>query len=883
MNGGPLTIDTTSAIWLALGVAGAVVLGILLIVYLVAPTMTFIGRLIGRLFKFIGSEIGDALRLIGALITALVFVPLALVNALIGRWSASAHYGRAIEGEGKAVVGAIYRLLIGNPARLLGLQALTEGIEQRVPQAMAAAPLPDVAPTARGMFDGWEIVGTLQGGGSGARLYIAKPSLQKIAALARQGISHADQVVIKSFSLRDGSTLPQIVRESRALPAAKRLGLILEHELTNERFYYITRYVPGESLSLVTQRMHAAAGGGGAAGGAGPGLDVQGLRAAASYAADLLTTLSVYHAGGLWHKDVKPDNVIVSEGRAHLVDFGLITPLRSSLTLTTHGTEYFRDPEMVRMALRGAKVHEVDGAKFDLYAVGAVLYAMIENSFPAHGGLSQISRRCPEALRWIVRRAMTDYDKRYETAGLMLSDVQTVLNASDMFAVRPADLPSFRAGIDGEVGVAAGTPRMHDWEGGGPAMAGGAALGVAGAGPGAPGVGAPNQPATAPTGAWSDGASSIGARGTPMSHNATGSRMPRLTLTNWWTGAYRAEPVGSHGAASPAGPFVTPVGVGDAVGGMRAGSPSPRIPGSTAAAQLVRARARMESRRARAQSRMASRRSSTQHATGGVNAGVWVAFFLAVGAILISAFGLSLWWVRGDVRMGSSRPNASVPSVEPQTWEPLTTEDSDNSWLVGVPDADAHAWSRAIPNPSIDAWKTGVLVLRDPASYALDEDAEAKDMFQRLESARFQLVGEVWTPSAQNDSAIDTSALTTGTDAPIPPVAPVAPSSAPLDAPTTTTLDPSTELAATLRREIGINAIATDEARAAIVEFLARQESARTASKSLSSEDVPLRVVLWFGRGEDGQAATWCVIDPSVTEGTRRLLVGALAASSTSP
>ena len=45
--------------------------------------------------------------------------------------------------------------------------------------------------------------------------------------------------------------------------------------------------------------------------------------------------------------------------RAHLVDFGLLSRLRSAMTLTTHGTEYFRDPEMVRMALRGVKVHEV--------------------------------------------------------------------------------------------------------------------------------------------------------------------------------------------------------------------------------------------------------------------------------------------------------------------------------------------------------------------------------------------------------------------------------------------------------------------------------------------------------------------------------------------
>ena len=118
-------------------------------------------------------------------------------------------------------------------------------------------------------------------------------------------------------------------------------------------------------------------------------------------------------AAGLWHKDVKPDNIIVHDDRAHLVDLGLVTPMRSAMTLTTHGTEYFRDPEMVRLALKGVKVHQVDGAKFDIYAVGAVLYSIIENSFPAHGGLSQVSKRCPESLRWVIRRSMTDYDKRY--------------------------------------------------------------------------------------------------------------------------------------------------------------------------------------------------------------------------------------------------------------------------------------------------------------------------------------------------------------------------------------------------------------------------------------------------------------------------------------
>ena len=61
---------------------------------------------------------------------------------------------------------------------------------------------------------------------------------------------------------------------------------------------------------------------------------------------------------------------------------------------------------MVRMALRGVKVHQVDGTKFDIYAVGAVLYFVIENTFPAHGGLSTFAKKSPESIRWIIGKGV---------------------------------------------------------------------------------------------------------------------------------------------------------------------------------------------------------------------------------------------------------------------------------------------------------------------------------------------------------------------------------------------------------------------------------------------------------------------------------------------
>jgi serine/threonine protein kinase len=153
----------------------------------------------------------------------------------------------------------------------------------------------------------------------------------------------------------------------------------------------------------------------------------------------------------------------LGDGRAHLVDFGLLTPLRGTMTLTTHGTEYFRDPEMVRMALRGVKVHEVDGARFDVYGAGAVLYAVLENSFPASGGLSPITRACPEALKWVVRRAMTDYARRYPSAAAMLADlrvVQSAARAGTLSSLRVTDLPSMRDGAGGGEVPGAGSPAV---------------------------------------------------------------------------------------------------------------------------------------------------------------------------------------------------------------------------------------------------------------------------------------------------------------------------------------------------------------------------------------------------------------------------------------
>ena len=518
--------------------AAAVTAFVLLTIYVVVPLLRGVGNGIGftfaaiawffrHIFEFVGGVIGNLLRFVGSLLAMLVFIPLVPLNIVIGRWSAAGHFAERVKGECKIGSTCVYRALIHHPLKLVMLHGILEGLEQRVPEAMQHAPGADSPGRRIGQFDGYTIVGSLRAGGSGGKLYIAQPDDSK----RRKIRNIPDRVVIKCFALTEGSSLPQIVRESRALECAKQLGHVFDHGMDQHRFFYVMPYHPGDHLGLVTRQLHGESG--------GDGLDSRRLKQLLSYATDLLATLSAYHKGGLWHKDVKPENVIVHDGRAHLVDLGLVTPLRSAMTLTTHGTEYFRDPEMVRQALRGVKVHQVDGAKFDIYAVGAVLYFMVENTFPAHGGLSRFVTSSPEAVRWIIRRAMTEYHQRYQSADQMLADLQYVALAPDAFAVKPADLPSMRgdsstifaAGDDGvEIRAASANPASQQ------------AGGFEGFGVTA-GIGEKGTFAQV-------GHFKIDEHGEPVLKKTSLVTRPRLTVTNWWTGAYKVDANGIQAAGS---------------------------------------------------------------------------------------------------------------------------------------------------------------------------------------------------------------------------------------------------------------------------------------------------------------------------------------------
>ncbi len=103
---------------------------------------------------------------------------------------------------------------------------------------------------------------------------------------------------------------------------------------------------------------------------------------------DVVRALSYAHHRGVVHRDIKPDNVLLSNGTAVVADFGIAKALSasrtesSSATLTEQGialgTPAYMSPE------QAAGDSDVDH-RTDIYALGCMAYEMLTGRTPFHG------------------------------------------------------------------------------------------------------------------------------------------------------------------------------------------------------------------------------------------------------------------------------------------------------------------------------------------------------------------------------------------------------------------------------------------------------------------------------------------------------------------
>jgi serine/threonine-protein kinase len=99
----------------------------------------------------------------------------------------------------------------------------------------------------------------------------------------------------------------------------------------------------------------------------------------------IASALSVAHAAGLVHRDVKPENILLNDkDEAFLTDFGIARPVtmsrtgRMAQTLSATGLPVGTPEYMAPEQLRGESIDE----RADIYALGAVLYELLTGHAP---------------------------------------------------------------------------------------------------------------------------------------------------------------------------------------------------------------------------------------------------------------------------------------------------------------------------------------------------------------------------------------------------------------------------------------------------------------------------------------------------------------------
>lgn len=148
------------------------------------------------------------------------------------------------------------------------------------------------------------------------------------------------------------------------------------------------------------------------------------------------------HDNNIIHRDIKPQNIIISkEGKVKVTDFGIAKAATSNtITSNAMGSVHYISPEQAR----GGYSDE----KSDIYSLGVTLYEMLAGTVPFEGDstvtvalahiqeeakvLDEVDPEIPHSLAKIVMKCMQKKpDMRYMTASALIVDLKRALSEPD--------------------------------------------------------------------------------------------------------------------------------------------------------------------------------------------------------------------------------------------------------------------------------------------------------------------------------------------------------------------------------------------------------------------------------------------------------------------
>ncbi|MGH2752466.1 MAG: Stk1 family PASTA domain-containing Ser/Thr kinase [Actinomycetota bacterium] len=264
----------------------------------------------------------------------------------------------------------------------------------------------------------YRVLGLLGTGGM-ARVFRARDEL-----LGRE-------VALKVLNERlssDRSFVERFRREAQNAAGLNHPNIVALYDYGDEdnRYFIVMELIDGRSLSEV--------------------IDEDGAlmpERAAEIARDTANGLGRAHEAGIVHRDIKPHNIMITNGgQTKVTDFGIARALggdaEATMTQTgmVIGTAAYLSPEQ-------AQGNPVD-ARSDVYSLGCVLHEMLTGDAPFAGDTplaiaykhvrenperaSEVNSDVPEALDAVVMKAMSkNPDNRYEDAGEMAEDLDRFL------------------------------------------------------------------------------------------------------------------------------------------------------------------------------------------------------------------------------------------------------------------------------------------------------------------------------------------------------------------------------------------------------------------------------------------------------------------------
>ena len=271
------------------------------------------------------------------------------------------------------------------------------------------------------LIDGrYEIVGKIGAGGM-SDVYKAKDhTLGRFVAIK----------VLKQELSEDVNFVTKFRTEAQSAAGLEHPNIVNIYDVGSQggMYYIVMEYVEGITLKTYIEKKGQLT-----------------FKEAISIAIQVGRGIEAAHNKNIIHRDIKPQNIIIStEGKVKVTDFGIARAATSNtINSDVMGSVHYSSPEQARNGF-------VDG-KSDIYSLGIVMYEMVTGRVPFDGDTtvavaiqhlqeemvapSAYAPELPVSLEKIILKCtQKNVDRRYETMGDLLLDLKkSLINPDEDF------------------------------------------------------------------------------------------------------------------------------------------------------------------------------------------------------------------------------------------------------------------------------------------------------------------------------------------------------------------------------------------------------------------------------------------------------------------